>query len=555
MQTLSSKNKPIGQLLEELGFITQEQIQVTLDVQKANPKFFGEILEDLDFVTSDEIAEAIALQNGLEYINLEHTVPSQEALKLIPKNVAIARNILPISIDDTTFKVATHEVNDLMTLDYLRKASDKKVQYVVGDKKAIARYAEIYYYHLENPIEKEIETIVQLALNNKEVDLPHLVNLLLNSAIKDKANDIHITPEKTTTHVFYRVDGVLQHYYALPLSLHQQIAARIKILSNLDISEQRKPQDGAFSYNFLNENFDLRVSTLPTNHGENIVMRLLGKNASLFNLAHLGLSSENTRKVEEYFSKPYGIILIVGPTGSGKTTTLYSALRKINSLRKNVMTIEDPIEYRFSFIRQTQLNVKAGYTFDAAIRSFMRQDPDVMLVGEIRDEQTAELAIRASITGHLVLSTLHTNDAVGTIPRLADLEIPPYLIGSGLLAIIAQRLVRKLCPHCRKKVELTTTQLNQMGVEEKILAKHPDYTVYEAVGCEHCRFTGYNGRLAIVEILDIDHDMESLITSGATTRELLETALDKGMITLRGDGHEKILMGETTFDEIARVIN
>ena len=550
-----AQNKPIGQLLKELGFITEEQIQVALEVQKANPKFLGEILEDLDFVTSAEIAQAIAIQNNLEYVNLEEIVPSPEALKLVPKDVAISKDILPISVDETTFTVATQEVNDLMTLDYLRKISQRQVKFVVGDKKAIARYTEIFYYELDNPIEKEIEEITKQALEHKEVDIPHLVDLFLNSAIRDRATDIHITPESMSTHVFYRIDGVLSHYYALPLSLHPQIVARIKIISDLDISEQRKPQDGAFSYHFLNEEFDLRVSTLPTNFGENIVMRLLGKNSSLFNLSNLGLNETNVKKVETYFRKPYGIILIVGPTGSGKTTTLYSALRKIDSLKKNVMTIEDPIEYKFSFIRQTQLNVKAGYTFQAAIRSFMRQDPDVMLVGEIRDEETAELAIRASITGHLVLSTLHTNDAVGTIPRLEDMKVPPYLIGSGLLAVIAQRLVRKLCEHCKEKVELSQAELLEKGVPQELINKHPDYTVFKAVGCQHCRNTGYNGRVAIVEILEVDSKIESLIASGASTLEIQKEALKNGMVPLKEDGYEKVLTGVTTFDEVARVVN
>jgi type IV pilus assembly protein PilB len=549
-----AQNKPIGQLLEELGFITQEQIKVALDVQKANPAFFGKILQDLDFVTSAEIAEAIALQNGLEFINLEQTVPSSDALKLIPKNVAVNRNILPISIDDDTFVVATQEVNDLMTLDYLRKVSKRNVKFVVGDKKAISRYSEIFYYQLANPIEAEIYEFIKKTLNKQEIDIPYLVDLLLNSAIKDRATDIHITPELTTFNVFFRIDGVLEFYYSLPLELHPQIVARIKILSNLDISEQRKPQDGSFSYTFLNEVFDLRVSSLPTNFGENIVMRLLGKNASLFNLTHLGLNEKNSKKIEKYFLKPYGIILIVGPTGSGKTTTLYSALRKVDSLKKNVMTIEDPIEYKFSFIRQTQLNIKAGYTFDSAIRAFMRQDPDVMLVGEIRDSQTAELAVRASITGHLVLSTLHTNDAIGTIDRLGDLNIPSYLIGSGLLAVVAQRLVRKLCVHCKKQLDVTTEELMQKGISKELLDANPNYTVCEAVGCSNCRNSGYSGRSAIIEILEIDKEIEALITQVVPTQKILDYALKNGMTSMRDDGFEKILNGDTTFEEIQRVV-
>jgi len=341
----------------------------------------------------------------------------------------------------------------------------------------------------------------------------------------------------------------------LPLKLHAQLAARIKILSKLDISEQRKPQDGAFSYSFLNEQFDLRVSTLPTNYGENIVMRLLGKNSSLFSLSQLGLTDANAQKIEKYFAKPYGIILIVGPTGSGKTTTLYSALRKIDSLKKNVLTIEDPIEYKFSFIKQTQLNEKAGYDFQNAIRAFMRQDPDVMLVGEIRDHDTAELAVRASITGHLVLSTLHTNDAVGTVPRLSDLGIEPYLIGSGLLAVIAQRLVRKLCSKCKVPKEVSTEELLSLGISKRIIDAHPDFELYEAFGCPHCRGTGYRGREAIIEILEIDEDIEAMITKRATTQEILAAAYEKGMHSLKEDGQIKALRGITTLQEIQRVVN
>ncbi len=550
-----AQNKPIGELLLDLGYISKEQLEIALDVQKANPNFLGEILQDLDFITSAEIAEAIALQNNVEYIDLNTIVPSQDALKLIPKNIAISKSILPLEIDEEQLIVATQDINDIMTLDYLRKISQRTVKFVVADKKAIARYTEIFYYQLENPIEAEIDEIVKRALENKDVDVPHLVDLILQSAVKDKATDIHITPEAVATHVFLRIDGVLEHYYSLPILLHTQMVARIKILSELDISEQRKPQDGAFSYTFLNEEFDLRVSTLPTNHGENIVLRLLSKNSSLFNLKHLGLSDENAEKISTYFQKPYGIIIIAGPTGSGKTTTLYSALRKINALKKNVMTIEDPIEYRFSFIKQTQLNIKAGYTFDAAIRAFMRQDPDVMLVGEIRDEETAELAIRASITGHLVISTLHTNDAVGAIPRLSDLKIPSYLIGSGLLVVIAQRLVRKLCENCKEETDMDVKQLEKEGVSIELINKYPDYKIYKPKGCRYCRNTGYNGRMAIVEILEVNKYIEAMIEKNASVLEIQNEAVKNGMTLLKDDGFKKVLQGLTTFEEVKRVIN
>ena len=441
--------KSIGQLLKELHFISEEQIEVALDVQKVNPKFLGEILVELDFITASEIAEAIAIQNNLNFIDLDEITPTAEALALISQSVAQIHTILPLYLDQETLFVAAEDANDLVTLDYLRKETHKTIRFVIADKSKISRYTQIYYYQLSNPIESDIRSLAKRAADHFPIDVVHLVNLILNSAIKDRTTDIHLTPEGTASHVFYRIDGVMRHYYSIPIELHGQMVARIKIMSALDISEQRKPQDGAFSYDFLNERFDLRVSSMPTNFGENVVMRLLGRNGSLFSLTRLGFSPSNIARIEHYFSKPYGVILVVGPTGSGKTTTLYSALRKINPLQKNVLTVEDPIEYRFSFVKQTQVNRKAGYMFDTALRSFMRQDPDVMLVGEIRDAETAELAIRASITGHLVLSTLHTNDAVGTIPRLTDLGIPSYLIGSGLLAVIAQRLIRKLCPYCK----------------------------------------------------------------------------------------------------------
>lgn len=546
--------KPLGQLLKELGFITEEQIVVALDVQKINPKFLGEILVDLDFVTANEIAEATAIQNNLDFVDLDTITPTLEALSLIPENMAQVRFVLPLYVDGDILTIATQDVNDLMTLDYLRKETQKQIRFVIADKSKISRFAQIYYHQLSNPIEAEIRALAKRASEHFPIDIVRLVDLIINNAVKDRTTDIHITPEGAATHVFYRIDGVMRHYYSIPIELHGQIVARIKILSELDISEQRKPQDGAFTYEFLHDKFDLRVSSMPTNFGENIVMRLLGRNSSLFSLAHLGFSSSNISKIEHYFAKPYGVILVVGPTGSGKTTTLYSALRKINPLEKNILTVEDPIEYRFSFVKQTQVNRKAGYMFDTALRSFMRQDPDVMLVGEIRDSETAELAIRASITGHLVLSTLHTNDAVGTIPRLGDLGIPPYLIGSGLLAIIAQRLIRKLCPYCKASKEVLEEDLLLHGIHPLLLETHPTYQIYEAVGCERCQNTGYSGRVAIIEILEVNDEIEALVVAGATSQTIQKTARENGMLSLRDDGHIKVLQGHSTFSEVDRVV-
>ena len=549
-------NKPIGKLLEELGFITQEQIKVALDVQKAHPKLLGEILQELDFVTSDEIARAISIQNHLEYVDLDTVVPDIEALKLVPKNFAISSLILPLYLkDENVLVVAVENPNDLNVYDYLVKTTKKHIKFVISDKNKIAKYAQLFYYQLENPIEERIEKIIKQAASGEEIDVVSFVDLIMQNGVKDRATDIHITPEQYTTHIFYRIDGVLNHYYAIPSSFHPSIVSRIKILSSLNIAEQRVPQDGGFSFNFLETDYDVRVSTLPTNHGENIVMRLLTKNATLFNIYNLGFEEDYVKKIEHYFSKPFGIILVTGPTGSGKTTTLYSALRKINNLEKNVLTVEDPIEYRFTFIKQSQVNSKAGYTFATAIRTFMRQDPDVMLVGEIRDEETAELAVRASITGHLVLSTLHTNDAVSTIARMEDLGLKSYMIAEGLLLVISQRLVRKLCNFCKKEIEISKDEFKSYGFTDKELENlNETIKIYEKVGCEHCRFTGYSGRTSIAEFLEIDKDIKEMIIDGKSSLEIEELARSKGMRSLKMDALLKILKGVTSLEELKRVI-
>lgn len=544
--------KPIGELLKELGYITEEQIQIALQVQKIYPKkFLGEILVNLDFVTSDEIARAIAIQNNLEYIDLDNVIPEKEALLLVPKDFATSVPLLPIKVENDTLFVAIDNPNDLSVYDYLVKTTNKKIKFLIGDRNKIAKYVLLHYYQLENPIEKRINELIKA----KEVDVVKLIDLILENAIKDRATDIHITPEIMTTHVFFRIDGVLQHYYAMPKELHSQIISRIKILASLNIAEQRVPQDGGFEFEFLNTSYDIRVSTVPTKKGENIVLRVLAKNATLFNINNLGFEKDYIEKIKFYFSKPYGIILITGPTGSGKTTTLYSALRNINPIEKNILTVEDPIEYRFTFIKQTQVNEKAGYTFSAALKAFMRQDPDVMLIGEIRDEETAELAIRASITGHLVLSTLHTNDAVSSIARLEDMKLKSYMIAEGLLLIISQRLVRKLCPYCKKQITIKKEELLNYGFKKEEIEKYEDeLTIYEKVGCDKCRYTGYMGRIAVAELLEVDHEIKKMIIDEQSSLDIENAAIKKGMRTLKEDALLKILNGVTTLEELKRVI-
>jgi len=544
--------KPIGELLVELGFITEEHLKIALQVQKFNPeKLVGEILQELDFVTSDEIAKAIALQNKLEYVDLDTSVPEKDALLLIPKELAISTPLLPLKIENDTLYVVIDNPNDINIYDTLIKITGKKIRFLIGSKEKIAKYALLYYYQLENPIEKQINEII----NSENPDVVKLVDLIIQNAIKDRTTDIHITPEIYTTHVFFRIDGVLHHYYVIPKNLHLQIVSRIKILAGLNIAEQRLPQDGGFEFEFLTGTYDLRVSTLPTKNGENIVLRILNKNATLFNIYNLGFEKDQIKKLEKYFSKPYGMILITGPTGSGKTTTLYSGLRKINPIEKNILTIEDPIEYRFTFIKQSEVNVKGGFTFATAIKAFMRQDPDVILIGEIRDEETAELAIRASITGQLVLSTLHTNNAVSAISRLEDLKVKTYMIAEGLIFVISQRLVRRLCPYCKKPVKIDKKILLNYDFDENEIKNLDDeLLIYQKNGCEKCNYTGYLGRLAVAEMLEVDKEIKKMIVEGKSTIEIEKKAIEKGMRTLKEDTLIKILKGITTLEELRRVV-
>lgn len=371
--------------------------------------------------------------------------------------------------------------------------------------------------------------------------------------IKRKATDIHITPTQDTIEVFYRVFGVLQYGFCIPKIVFSGIVSTIKVRSKMDISEQRMPQDGSFSSKFFDKEFEMRVATSPTIYGENLVIRILAGSGSLINMDSLGFDAENTERLRALFQKPYGVILITGPTGSGKTTTLYAALREINLIERNVLTVEDPVEYRLSFVKQTSVNVKTGYDFAVAGRNFMRQDPDVILLGEIRDEETAKIAIRASMTGHLLLSTLHTNDAVTAIPRMMDFNIDKFMLSSSLLAVISQRLVRKLCNHCKEPHPISEETLRAWG----IFVDNDDYkitTAYRVKGCDACYQIGYVGREAIGEIAVINDEMKELISEGASLIKIRDAALRSGMVPLKLNAIKKAKEGITTVEEILRLV-
>ncbi len=541
--------KLIGELLKEKGIIREDHIQLALKEQKVTGERLGDVLLRLGLVTDEELAVALAEQAGKPYLNPKDISPHPSALRAIPLNLAKQKTVLPFSIDQNKLQVIVADPFDLSLRDALTRVSSRSVEIFVGPASEIRRKINQDYYLLEHPVDQDIENMIQpLRMNpDFQIDVDRLTELVLISAVSKRSSDIHITPTGLSTHISFRVDGVLHLAYSLPATIHPRIIANMKIRSGMDISIQRKPQDGRMTFEFVGDSYDLRISTLPTIHGENLVSRILYKNTSIFSLPFLGFSPVDLEKIRGLFDKPYGIILVVGPTGSGKTTTLYAALRHINTLEKNVLTVEDPVEYTLPMVRQTQVNERMDYTFSSALRTFLRQDPDVILVGEMRDEETAEMGVRASLTGHLVLSTLHTNDAVGAIPRLRDMKINDFLLSSSLLGIIAQRLVRKVCPYCREPYTPTEEERQAFNLPKEI-------KIFKRKGCVHCDGKGYTGRTVISEVLVVSSRIAQLIAEGAPPHKIEMQAREEGMTSLREDAIAKVLQGITTLEEVRRVV-
>lgn len=540
----------LGNLLIEMGHLNKEQLDVALAVQKVRETKLEETLLSLSFVSAREISEAIAMQCKREHINILEIKPQKDLLKMFDINLLKDLCCLPFDIANNSILVAAFDPVDIRVSDMIRRVTGKRAELFVADKESILKSIEIAFYLLEKSVESEIK---YFALS-KQSDTPALLEMILKFAVTENATDIHFSPEAFCSHIFFRTDGIMNHRFAIPLKVHTALISRIKILSELDIAEQRLPQDGSLSANFFSEEYDIRVSTIPTPYGENAVLRILSKNLSLFSLESLGFDSFTKERLEKCFSKPHGIFLVTGPTGSGKTTTLYSALRRINALKKRILTVENPIEYRFPFIKQTQVNEKSGYNFPEAMRAFLRQDPDVILLGEMRDEETAEMSMRAAITGHLVLSTMHTNDAVTAIPRLLDLKVKNYLIASGVSGVMAQRLVRKICKHCARQRKLTDIDIQMCGVEffEKLLTQ-TNATILEPTGCAFCGYSGYQGRTVVSEFLETDSEIQDMIIKGATPNEIQLNAASKGMLSMFEDGIKKAFNGITTIEEVVRV--
>lgn len=542
------KRKPIGELLREKGFITEKHIQYALQEQKVTKEVLGELFERLGFVTEHDLVVTLAQQSAVPYIDVDALIPEAAVLKLFNKNVCLNNQFLPIRRDGNALDLAAYFVND----DKLRQLVGRQTGLVprihIAERSIIINAIHKYYYFLENPVEKLLETEINLLTQDSENarSMDQFVRLLLHLAVKMRATDIHIQPSEKTVAIGFRIDGVMTSVMSLPKGL-QRLVSSIKMKAQMDIAEQRLPQDGRFSVQILNNPYDFRVSTTVSPHGENMVLRVLPLKSTVLGMQQLGFFPEHIKIVEKMFNEPFGIILLTGPTGSGKSTTLYAGIRCLNLLEKNVITVEDPIEYDIPLIRQTQVNSKAGYDFANAVRYFLRHDPDVMLVGEIRDQETAATAVAASTTGHLVLSTLHSNSAIGAIPRLRDLGIRPFLIADSLIGVVNQRLVRKICSGCKEAYRPRSWEqkyLNDPGLEE----------LYRGKGCEVCGGSGYFGRTLVYELLTMDPTLSRLIDRGTDTSALEKEVANQGFVRIFDVTARKVKEGITTVEEAVRVL-
>jgi type II secretory ATPase GspE/PulE/Tfp pilus assembly ATPase PilB-like protein len=554
---------PLGKLLVAKGVISDDQLRIALLEQKRTGVPLGKLLIHLGFVTEATVREALSENLNQESADLSHLVVDAAALKLIPKDAAKRYRVFPLEFDRqrSTLMLAMSDTHNLVALDQVRAmlGMDVAVEPVLaGDSEIMRAIDQFYGFELSiDGILHEIETgeidyqSLQTVSDEYSQPLVRLVNALLADAVQHGASDIHFEPEQFFLRIRYRIDGVLRQIRSLHKTYWPAMVVRLKVMSNMNIAETRAPQDGRISIGFSGRQIDFRVSAQPTSHGENIVLRVLDRLKGIVPLDGLGLSEDGLNLLKLMLARPEGIILVTGPTGSGKTTTLYSILNHINTENVNIMTLEDPVEYPMNMIRQTSVNEAAKMDFVNGIRSMMRQDPDVILIGEIRDEETAEMALRAAMTGHQVYSTLHTNSAIGAIPRLLDIGMLPDTMAGNIIGIVAQRLIRRLCLHCKQPFQTDALEQRLLGLAED----GESVTIYRATGCEHCNHQGYRGRLAITELLKLDADLDELIARRASTRELKNMALSKGFRPLVEDGIRRILEGATSLDEISRVVD
>jgi type IV pilus assembly protein PilB len=553
--------KQLGDILLDTGLLTSAQLSSALVEQRRLGRSLGRVLVDLGMVTEGQLVGALATQIGLQFVDLTEYPVDATAVSSISAAVARRHVALPISFEEGRLVVAMADPANVFAVDDIRSLTGHEVKPVVATKAdlmvAIDRYhrADSDLGELSMSLDASAEEDQSLDKVREVVDdapIVRFVNLLITQAVQDRASDIHIEPGEHEMRVRFRIDGVLHEVMRPPRTLQSGVISRLKIMSDIDIAERRIPQDGRLSVQVGGRKLDLRVATLPCVWGEKVVMRILDNSTAMLNLSDLGFSASNFDRWEVSFTKPYGMLLVTGPTGSGKSTTLYSTLNIVNKPEVNVITVEDPVEYRLPGINQVQANPKAGLTFAKALRSILRSDPDIVLLGEIRDHETAQIAIEAALTGHLVLSTLHTNDAPSAINRLIEMGIEPFLVGSALDCVLAQRLARRLCPKCKESYQPTAEQLT--GYRIPWDSDTPPPTLFRPVGCSACSKTGYKGRLALHEVMAVDESIERLAVQRASADEIGRSARSVGMTTLRDDGIAKVLEGRTSIEEILRVV-
>ena len=566
---ITAEDRKFGELLIKRGVVTQEQLYQALIYKKYHGEDLSQILVEKRFADAKDVYRCLADNLNLPFVELHDYSVDPNVLNLVPRDLLFDLKAFPLFRIEDTLTVAMAHPTDVHAIDRLHRETGLNIEPVVCVEQEILAALEqhgggvqrfdstldeaIEDFRSEHPEESERTSSEKLKELSAEAPVVRLVNLIITQAIADRASDIHIEPEEDSLVVRYRIDGILHESLTPPKELQAAIISRIKILAELDIAESRIPQDGRFRIQTTTQEVDIRVSTLPTVYGENVVMRILDRGSLTLNLEDLGFEPDTYERFRTMLSSSYGVILVSGPTGSGKTTTLYSALQALNTPEKNIVTIEDPVEYRLRRIRQTHVNPKAGLTFAAGLRSILRQDPDIIMVGEIRDSETAKIAVESALTGHLVLSTIHTNDAPGALTRLTEMGVEPFLTASATVGILAQRLVRKLCEQCKRPVQPNPTLLQRLKLPAELQRK--EVVFYRGVGCQDCRNTGYKGRIGIYEDLLVNEEVRTLTLREASSDEIKRAALRAGMRTLRGDGLLKARKGLTSLEEVLRVTN
>ena len=556
--------KQLGDILLEGGLVSREQLDVAVEEQNRLGRSLGRVLVDQGVLTESQLVASLATQIGMRFVDLSEQPVDGAALARVPGHVARRHTAIPIGFDDGKLVVAMADPANVFAIDDIKQVAGQRgyidIKPVVATRNDVVAAIDRYYRAGEELDDlttqldtgEEEEDLSKVREITEDAPIVRYVNLLITQAIQDRASDIHLEPTEHDLRVRYRIDGVLHEVMRSPRAIQSGVISRLKIMSDINIAERRIPQDGRLSVTAHGKKVDLRVATLPTVWGEKVVMRILDNSTARLDLTDLGFSPYNFGIYEKSYLKPYGMILVTGPTGSGKSTTLYATLNVVNKPEVNIITVEDPVEYRLAGVNQVQVNPKAGLSFAAALRSILRSDPDVVLIGEIRDHETAQIAIEASLTGHLVLATLHTNDAPSAVTRLTEMGIEPFLVGSALDSVLAQRLARRLCTKCKEPYFPTTEQLNAIGYVQ--YPGDPDPAFYRPVGCASCAKTGYRGRVALHEVMAVTDEIERLTVERASSSVINTVAVEQGMRTLRVDGLLKAAQGVTSLDEVFRVV-